>query len=294
MSEGGRSGGRKEPHAMNRSLAVLAVVLLTLGLTITPASAITNGELDGEGHPSVGAVLAFVPNRPTPLLCTSVLVHPRVVLTAGHCLHGFNARGVPTDELVIRFAPNFNAPGVIDRAVAGGFIHPDYVPGEERQPFQEDIAALILAEPVTDIVPSRRAPLGFMEDLDAQGLLQTGPERTRMIRVGYGFGLDFPPASYIPFDGFRRVTTSELQAVQHSRLVMNGNQAAGNGGVCFYDSGGPAFWQDPATGEKTVVSLVSWGTGQCIANDMSTRIDTPDAVWFIEAAIACAEDGSCG
>ena len=273
---------------------LLALSLSALGLFTPPASAITNGELDGEGHPSVGVILAFVPNRPTPLLCTSVLVHPRVVLTAGHCLHGFIERGVPVDELVVRFAPNFNAPGVLDRAVAEGFIHPDYVPGDERQPYQEDIAAIILAEPVTDITPSRRAPLGFLEDLDAQGLLQTGQERTRMARVGYGFGLDFPPASYIPADGHRRVSISELQAVQPSRLVMNANQAAGNGGVCFFDSGGPAFWQDPATGEETVVSLVSWGTGQCIANDMSTRIDTPDAVSFIEAAIACAEGGSCG
>lgn len=272
---------------MKRTSAAFGAFLLTLGLSVPPVSAITGGELDGEGHPSVGAVLAFVPNRPTPLLCTSVLVHPRVVLTAGHCLHGFNERGVPTDELVVRFAPDFNAPDVLDRAVAEGFIHPDYVPGEERQPFQEDIAVLILAEPVTDITPSRRAPLGFMEDLDPHG-------HTRMIRVGYGVQLDFPPPAYIPVDGLRRASVSDLQAVLPSFLVMNGNQAAGNGGVCFFDSGGPAFWQDPDTGEETVVSLVSWGTGQCRANDMSTRIDTPDAVAFIEAAIACAEQGSCG
>lgn len=269
-----------------RRLAPLGALLLTLGLSVPPACAITNGEPDGEAHPSVGAILAFVPDRPTPLLCTSVLVHPRVVLTAGHCLHGFNERGVPPEDLVVRFAPDFNAPGVIDRAVAQGFIHPDYVPGREREPYQEDLAALILAEPVTDIVPSRRAPPGFMEDLDTRG-------HTRMIRVGYGFQLDFPPATYIPVDGLRRVSVSDLQAVLPSFLVMNGNQAAGNGGVCFFDSGGPAFWQDPDTGEETVVSLVSWGAGQCLANDMSTRIDTPDAVWFIEAAIACAETGSC-
>lgn len=281
MSEGG------EPFAMKRISATFGAFLLTLGLSVPPVFAITGGELDGEGHPSVGAVLAFVPNRPTPLLCTSVLVHPRVVLTAGHCLHGFIARGVPANELVVRFAPDFNAPGALDRAVADGFIHPDYVPGEERQPYQEDIAALILAEPVTDITPSRRAPLGFMEDLRGQG-------HTQMIRVGYGFQLDFPPPAYIPVDGLRRVSVSDLQAVLPSFLVMNGNQAAGNGGTCFFDSGGPAFWQDPATGEETVVSLVSWGAGQCLANDMSTRIDTLDAVAFIDAVISCVEDGSCG
>lgn len=270
-----------------RRCLALGAVLSILVLPAPPAFAITGGEPDGNGHPSVGAILAFVPNRPQPLLCTSVLIHPRVVLTAGHCLHGFNVRGVTPDQVAIRFAPDFNAPGVLDRTAVQWFIHPDYIPGEERQPFQEDIGALLLAEPVTDIAPSHRAPLGFMEDLDLHG-------QTPMTRVGYGFQLDFPPVpAYIPVDGLRRVATSDLQGVLPSFLVMNGNQAAGNGGTCFFDSGGPAFWEDPDTGEETVVSLVSWGAGQCRANDMSTRIDTPDAVWFIEAVIACAEGGSC-
>jgi hypothetical protein len=41
------------------------------------------------------------------------------------------------------------------------------------------------------------------------------------------------------------------------------------------------------------VSLTSWGA-PCISIDVSTRIDTPEAASFIDAAIACAEEGSCG
>ena len=178
-------------------------------------------------------------------------------------------------------------------AVVQGMIHPDFVSGRERQQYREDLAVLILAEPVTDIVPARRAGLGFLDSLDAQGLLQTGTERTRMTRVGYGITLEFPPPAYLSVDGVRRLSFSELQGLLPAHLAMNGNLAAGNGGVCFYDSGGPAFWQDPATGEETVVSLTSWGS-RCISIDMSTRIDTPEAVSFIEAAIACVEEGTCG
>lgn len=278
---------------LKNRVVVIGTLLLTLGPSAPPVSAITGGAPDGGGHPAVGAVLAFVPSRPRPLLCTGVLVHPRVVLTAGHCLHGFLERGIALSDVVVRFDPDFDAPGATDRAVAQGMIHPDYVPGREREQNREDISVLILAEPVTDIVPARRAGLNFLDDLDAQGLLETGTERTRIARVGYGVTLEFPPPTYVSVDGIRRLSFSEFQAILPAHLMMNGNLSAGNGGVCFNDSGGPAFWRDPATGEETVISLTSWGA-RCIANDVSTRIDTPEAVSFIDAAIACVEEGICG
>lgn len=278
---------------MKKRATLIGTILLILGPTILPVSAITGGAPDGDGHPAVGAVLAFVPNRPRPLLCTGVLIHPRVVLTAGHCLHGFLERGIAASDVVVRFDPDFDAPGATGRAVSQGMIHPDYVSGREREQNREDISVLILAEPVTDIVPARRAPLNFLDHLKAQGLLETGTERTRIARVGYGVTLELPPPTYVSVDGVRRLSFSEFQAILPAHVMMNGNLSAGNGGTCFNDSGGPAFWRDPATGEETVISLVSWGA-RCIANDVSTRIDTPEAVSFIDAAIACVEEGNCG
>ncbi|HEX7185094.1 MAG TPA: hypothetical protein VF756_24915 [Thermoanaerobaculia bacterium] len=117
---------------------------------------------------------------------------------------------------------------------------------------------VILAEPVTDITPARRAGLGFLDELDAQGLLQGDPERTKITRVGYGITTEFPPAVYIPVDGVRRVAYGDFQALIPAHLITNNNLAAGNGGVCGGDSGGPALWKDPVTGEETVVSLTSW------------------------------------
>lgn len=112
--------------SLRRRVAALGILLLTLGLAVPPASAITGGEPDGGGHPNVGAILAFDPSRPRPLLCTGVLVHPRVVLTAGHCLHGFEQRGLAPADVVVRFDPDFEDPGATSRAVAQWLIHPDF------------------------------------------------------------------------------------------------------------------------------------------------------------------------
>ena len=278
---------------MNTNRWKIAACLFLLFLSALPASAITGGEPDGGGHPAVGAVLAFVPGAARPRVCTGVLVHPRVLLTAGHCLYFWSELGITPDEIEVRFATDFNDPGAVSRPVAAGFIHPDFDVTRIRQQQREDIAVVILAEPATDITPARRAGLGFLDDLDAQGLLQGGPERTRLTRVGYGITLEFPPPVYAAIDGIRRVAYSEFQALVPAHVIANNNQAAGNSGVCGGDSGGPAFWTDPVTGEETVVSLTSWGD-QCIGHDVSTRIDTANAVAFIDQFIACVENEACG
>ena len=70
-----------------RILLLLAVVTMLL-LTMLPASAITDGELDGNDHPQVVLLLMDVGGSPA-FRCSATLLSPTVVLTAGHCTNNF-------------------------------------------------------------------------------------------------------------------------------------------------------------------------------------------------------------
>ena len=70
-----------------KTISILIAMLLLLSVVI-PASAITNGELDGEGHPHVVLLLMDVGGEPT-YRCSGTLLSPTVLLTAGHCTSNY-------------------------------------------------------------------------------------------------------------------------------------------------------------------------------------------------------------
>src|SRR5262245_6422953 len=66
-------------------LVALAAAAL-IALPAAPASAITNGAPDGNGHPEVGALIAdTVFSDGTWAYCSATLIAPKVVVTAAHC-----------------------------------------------------------------------------------------------------------------------------------------------------------------------------------------------------------------
>ncbi len=67
---------------------VTIAVLLTLMLvfsTIGVASAVTDGELDGDGHPYVGLMVAQDADGNPLWRCSGTLLSSTLFLTAGHC-----------------------------------------------------------------------------------------------------------------------------------------------------------------------------------------------------------------
>src|SRR5574342_222204 len=62
----------------------LAIVFSTVGVS----SAITDGTLDGNGHPAVVLLLMEVGGKPA-FRCSGTLLSPTVLLTAGHCTDNF-------------------------------------------------------------------------------------------------------------------------------------------------------------------------------------------------------------
>src|SRR5215204_2854818 len=85
-------------------IAVL-VAMATLFTTATTASAITNGQPDGNAHPYVGLMVALDEDGVPLWRCSGSLLSPTVFLTAGHCVEEpadhvevwFDEGPVPTD-----------------------------------------------------------------------------------------------------------------------------------------------------------------------------------------------------
>jgi hypothetical protein len=256
-------------------------VLLILAVGALPALAITWGELDTE-HTSVGAMVVDYPGIGPYQVCTGTLVHPRVVLTAGHCTVDWEGTGVETFWVNFdQYALNEDTLLLVEEVIP----HPDYNWGPTSNP--RDVGALILAEPVTGIDPAILPDEGFLDDLRDAGLLKPkrGEDRAKFTLVGYGGSLDWPPPD-IYYDDYRQFAKSEYRALLKSWLRMSQNQATGDGGTCYGDSGGPSFWKDPETGVETLVGITSWGDVPCVASAFNYRVDIPDTLDFIDEVIA--------
>ena len=68
---------------MRRLFHALAIIAFSQFFT-NAAFAVTNGELDGNGHPGVVLIVMDVNGSPA-YRCSGVMVAPTYVLTAGHC-----------------------------------------------------------------------------------------------------------------------------------------------------------------------------------------------------------------
>lgn len=262
---------------MRKKVVVLFAVLVMLVATVIPALAITWGEPDTE-HTNVGAMVINHPDWGPWQYCSGTLINPRVFLTAGHCTDGFEGTGV---EIWVNFdQDSLNQSTLLN--VEEVITHPDYYWGPNSNP--HDVGVLILAEPVIDIEPAKLPVAGFLDDLRKEGKLRQGSNGAKFTLVGYGGILDWPPPD-ITYEDQRQFAVSEYQALLKSWLRMSQNQATGDGGTCYGDSGGPAFWTED-DGTEILVGITSWGDGNCVATGFNYRVDISDTLDFIESVFA--------
>ena len=251
-----------------------ALMAISLGVA-SPAIAISWGEPDGNLHPNVGAVVIDDPEYGLFQLCSGTLIDSRVLLTAAHCtavLETLQSDGVP---IYVNFAEDALNVGTL-LPVAEVKTHPRY---NITQSNPRDVGALVLAAPVS-ITPATLPEKGFLDKLKKQGKFRQGKEEADFTVVGYGGTLSWPPP-YIEYDDSRRYAESEYQTLLKSWLTLSQNQATGDGGTCYGDSGGPAFWTDPDEGE-ILVGITSWGDSPCVAIGFCYRVDTADTLDFIQ------------
>lgn len=242
----------------------LALVLSAVGI----ASAITNGQPDGDTHPYVGLVTDDI------WVCSGAAISPTVFVTAAHCFE------VPEQTVYVTFDPDgfYSATPVWHKGT--WYPHEDFclgcgggLPGFDSH----DVAVVVFDKPVT---------LPRYANLPTEGLVDTLAMKTGVDLVGYGVQWDQGGGPRWPQDGvFTRyyapaqlVASNYVHSDEYIKLTANPSQ--GKGGICFGDSGGP----DLLGGTDTILAVNSYVTSNnCAGVTYSNRIDIAYALEFIES-----------
>jgi len=267
---------------MRKALVVLAaVVVVSLGASTYAFAQTNDAQPDGNLHPNVGALLAKRADGSLRIICSGTLVTPRVFLTAGHCTD-FMINGLGQEDAYVTFDPNFGTDAAhnVFTTPYHGTLHQH--PGW-HQPYQHDVAVVLLDSAVSGIAPATVAPKGLLDSLKANGTI----DDLTYLNVGYGSAeqLVVPTVGpTFPFDGIRKYTYSAYTALDPSFIHLNQNIHQGWSGTGYGDSGGPTF--ATVGGTTYVVSVVSTGDVPCWATSVNFRVDTADAHSFLDSYLA--------
>jgi hypothetical protein len=273
--------------------AILAVPALDRGTAaLTSAEAIDSTNT----FSNVGVVMVWRdPTNPFGLpgglatYVTGVLIHPQVILTAGHFtarIEGVSAGGQlpPWNRMVASFAPNALDESTwiqLNRARGTCIAHPSFprpctpqscpfndIDGQ-HEPGISDVGLCFLDQPVLDIRPAKLANRS-LEDQAIPG--------TRMTIAGYGTTTPPPggPGDTSNYRGLRQWGTSTVdQVIDQNWVTFNRDPVT----VCFGDSGAPTFFNG------RVVAIASDGAADCASADVRARVDSKEVRQWIKSQI---------
>jgi secreted trypsin-like serine protease len=251
---------------MYRKPFVLAVVVVVIVAVAPMAQAITFGQPDDDGHPNVGAMIVQEQNGLLYLYCSGTLIAPDVFLTAAHCTAAAAAHDVDPNDVFVTFDPVLDENPALHRGTY--YLNPNY--GHDRYD-ENDVAVIILNEPIEDITPAVLPPAGLLTDMKKAKELKG----QQFVTVGYGTLRDDKTGGPHALDGYgeRYYAEQTFQALKPYWLQISMNPSTGSGGTCYGDSGGPHFLGD----SNMIVSLTVTGDTFCRATDLTYRLDTDSA-----------------
>ena len=263
-------------------LTLFILILSLLVLTIAPASAVTNGELDGEDHPGVVLLLMEVGGQPA-FRCSATLLSATVVLTAGHCTNNFpgdpyTGMRVFTESDVDNGDNNYPFAGPNSVEAVSFAAHPEYDTGPF---FLHDVGVVILEEP--GVILADSADYGVLPDVDQFDVLKTRRGRQGTTFTSVGYGLQRVNPVFVQADRVRMVANPTLIQINvpgftgDFSLLLSNNHSTG--GTCIGDSGGPNFLGD----SNVIAGITSFGlNGNCAGTGGVFRTDRADVLSFIE------------
>ncbi len=266
---------REGVAAMKRPAIVMAFVLGIASLTLaaSPADAIVNGQVDGNLHPNVGALVAeYVQPGEKDALCSRALIAPKVFLTAAHCTVILASLGIT--DVWVTFDPQFTA--------SSNLIHGSYVTNPAYNGYAgaggsadpHDLAVVLLDKAAKGITPTLLPTSGLLDSTNLSSQTFTA--------VGYGFASR--PTGPILSDTTRQYAEQSFLSPEPSWLNLSMNPSTGSGGACFGDPGGPHFLGGPTS--NLGVSITVGGDAVCRATDKTYRLDTASARSFLGQYVA--------
>ncbi len=266
---------------MRKFLATLAAASLLAMAVAVPATAVTNGELDGDGHPEVVLLLMDVGGQPA-YRCSGTLLSATVLLTAGHCAGApdeFSGMRVFTESDVqngTNTYPYGGGPNSVE--AVKWYAHPLYPTASF---VMHDVGIVILQAP--GVILPHYGTLPSVNQFDAFKT-KRGVDKVSFTSVGYGMQQSFPTAAawkdqaaktrYVAYPKLIQINVPGFTG-DYSMLLSNN---AKTGGTCFGDSGGPNF-----LGNSTVVAgITSFGiNGNCAGTGGVFRTDRQNVLDFI-------------
>jgi hypothetical protein len=268
---------------VRRITTLIAALAIVVSMHAAPASAITNGELDGNGHPYVGLmVFQLADGR---FRCSGALVSPTKFLTAGHCTFGVIGKvqiwflaDVETNRCKLTGAdltpekcaaatPNWNGFPFFGQATGTAFAHPQF---DENAFFLHDLGVVVLDSPFKTKTVAKLPSLGQNTEYSKAN------SGSSAVYTAVGYGLQQINPAFVTQERVRmfanpwRIQIDDGIVGDFSILLSNN---ASSGGTCFGDSGGPNF-----IGTSTTIGAVtSFGlNGTCGGTGGVYRVDQPD------------------
>ena len=186
---------------MKKFTFAFVVVVLLLAATVGTASAVKYGELDGDGHPYVGLMVALDGNGNPLWRCSGTLISPTVYLTAGHCTEPPAERATIWFDADVESGIPGNGYPFAGDVFGTTFVHPDYNPAAF---FYRDLGVVVLDEPVI------MDEYGALPELDQLDELKTMRGKQDVTFTAVGYGLQYINPVFVEAERVRMVATPHL------------------------------------------------------------------------------------